>query len=67
VGLGAEAELRTGAGTGFFIAGALAAGAAGIGFFMGALADILYVLLVGCVDGGSVVFFKQRNVRKSVV
>jgi hypothetical protein len=45
VGLGAEAELRTGAGTGFFIAGALAAGAAGIGFFMGALADILYCLI----------------------
>jgi hypothetical protein len=67
VGLGAEAELRTGAGTGFFIAGALAAGAAGIGFFMGALADIFNCLLVSCVDSGLVVFFKQGNVWNSVV
>ena len=39
--LGVEAPVRTGAGTGFFFAGPLAAGAAGIGFFMGALADIM--------------------------
>jgi hypothetical protein len=48
VGLGVEAVLRTGAWTGFFFAGALAAGGAGIGFFMGALADIVKVVCIVC-------------------
>jgi len=43
--LGVEPPVRTGAGTGFFLAGPLAAGAAGIGFFMGALADMVGFVL----------------------
>lgn len=44
-GLGVEA-LRTGAGTGFFAAGALVGALAGMGFFVGALVDIVVFLAV---------------------
>jgi hypothetical protein len=67
VGLGVEAVLRTGAWTGFFFAGALAAGGAGIGFFMGALADIVKVVcLVEVIVGLMCLSSEQEYIIKAL-
>ena len=68
LGVGVEAELRTGAGTGFFFAGALAAGVARIGFFIGALADIVKFVCIVCwrlKDDG--MCFERKRVCYNVV
>lgn len=70
-GVGVEAELRTGAGTGFFFAGPLAAGAAGIGFFIGALVDISGGVVCDLLDNlggiGIDVSFQRREIQNNVV
>ena len=68
LGVGVEAELRTGAGTGFFFAGALAAGVARIGFFIGALADIVKFVCIVCWRlKDDVMCFERKRVCYNVV